>query len=47
MITAVGEWGKGRTFFIATDETWLWRRSFSEHYQDTFWCNVVHHLARR
>ena len=47
VIAAVGEWGRGRTFFIATEDTWLWRKAVGEYYQDTFWRNVVYHLARR
>ena len=47
VLAAVGTWGKGRTFFIATDETWLWRKLGGEYIQDRFWHNVVAHLAGR
>lgn len=47
VIAAVGKWGKGRTFFIASEDTWLWRKPHGEYYQDTFWRNVVYHLAHR
>ncbi len=33
VIAAVDTWGKGRTFFIASDETWLWRKPFGQYYQ--------------
>ncbi len=45
VIAAIGSYPRGRSFFIATDETWRWRLPFGEHYQDTFWRNVVRHLA--
>ena len=45
VIAAAGLYPRGRTFFMATDETWLWRKPFGEYYQDTFWRNVVRHLA--
>ena len=37
---------RGSTFFIATDETWIWRYPYGELYQDAFWRNVVRHLAQ-
>lgn len=37
---------RGNTFFIATDETWIWRYPYGELYQDAFWRNVVRHLAQ-
>jgi hypothetical protein len=37
---------RGTTFFIATDETWRWRDPYAETYMDTFWRNVVRHLAK-
>ncbi len=45
VIAAAGLYPRGRTFFMATDETWLWRKPFGEYYQDTFWRNVVRYLA--
>ncbi|HLQ39173.1 MAG TPA: hypothetical protein VK348_15290, partial [Planctomycetota bacterium] len=36
---------RGNTFFIATDETWVWRYPYGETYMDPFWRNVVRHLA--
>jgi uncharacterized membrane protein len=45
VIAAAARYGRGRTFFIATDETWRWRRPYGEKYQDRFWINVVRHLA--
>lgn len=44
-VATVGSYSRGRTFFMATDETWLWRKNFGEYYHDTFWRNVVRHLA--
>ena len=45
-IAVVGPVPRGQTFFIATDETWIWRDPYGEAYQDAFWRNVVRHLAR-
>lgn len=45
-IAVVGPHPRGHTFFIATDETWIWRDPYGETYQDAFWRNVVRHLAR-
>jgi hypothetical protein len=45
-IAVVGPHPRGRTFFIATDETWIWRDPYGETYQDAFWRNVVRHLAQ-
>ena len=44
-IAVAGMYPRGRTFFMATDETWRWRKPHGEYYQDTFWRNVVRHLA--
>lgn len=44
-LVAVSEYPRGRTFFIATDETWRWRKPHGELYQDLFWRNVVRYLA--
>ena len=44
-VATVGSYSRGRTFFMATDETWLWRKNYGEFYHDTFWRNVVRHLA--
>jgi hypothetical protein len=41
----VGPHPRGTTFFAATDETWVWRNPYGEAYMDTFWRNVVRHLA--
>jgi hypothetical protein len=45
-IAVIGPHPRGQTFFIATDETWIWRNPYGETYQDAFWRNVVRHLAR-
>ena len=44
-ILVVGEVPRGRTLFLATDETWRWRQPYGEKYHDPFWRNVVRHLA--
>ncbi|MEZ5963500.1 MAG: glutamine amidotransferase [Planctomycetota bacterium] len=44
-ILTLGEVPRGRTMFLATDETWRWRYIYGEKYQDVFWRNVVRHLA--
>lgn len=44
-ILTVGEVPRGRTLFLATDETWRWREPYGEKYHDPFWRNVVRHLA--
>ncbi|MBL9076540.1 MAG: VWA domain-containing protein [Planctomycetes bacterium] len=44
-IVTVGPYPRGTTFFIATDETWMWRDPYAETYMDAFWRNVVRHLA--
>jgi len=46
VIAAAAKYGKGRTFFIATDETWRWRKPYGEKYQDRFWLNVVRYLGQ-
>ncbi len=45
-LAVVGPHPRGNTFFIATDETWVWRYPYGELYQDAFWRNVVRHLAQ-
>jgi len=45
-IAVVGPVPRGQTFFMGTDETWIWRDPYGEAYQDAFWRNVVRHLAR-
>ena len=45
-IAVVGPYPRGTTFFIATDETWMWRDPYAETYMDAFWRNVVRHLAQ-
>ncbi|MEM7204275.1 MAG: hypothetical protein AAF628_28710 [Planctomycetota bacterium] len=45
VLAAASEYPRGRTFYIATDETWRWRKPFGEKYHDTFWRNSVRWLA--
>lgn len=44
-LLTVGEVPRGRTMFLATDETWRWREPYGEKYHDPFWRNVVRYLA--
>lgn len=46
-IAAVGSPGKGRTFFLATDDTWWWRRGQGVEFHQRFWHNVVRFLGGR
>ncbi len=46
VIAATGFYPRGRTFFIATDETWRWRKYYGELFHDRFWRNVVRFLAQ-
>lgn len=45
VIAATGFYPRGRTFFMATDETWRWRKYYGELFHDRFWRNVVRYLA--
>jgi len=44
-LLTLGEVPRGRTMFLATDETWRWRNQYGEKYHDPFWRNVVRYLA--
>ena len=46
VIAAMGSHGRGRTFFLATDETWRLRNPYGEVHYDTFWKNVLLALGR-
>ncbi len=41
-----GSYGEGPVFFSATDETWRWFHGFGARYFNSFWGNVIRHLAR-
>lgn len=45
VIAATSPFPRGHTFFLATDETWRWRKPYGEKYHDPFWRNVVRFLA--
>jgi hypothetical protein len=45
VLAATSYFPRGHTFFVATDETWRWRDPYGEKYYDSFWRNVVRHLA--
>ena len=36
VIAAIGPHGRGRTFFLAIDETWRWRNPYGARHFDTF-----------
>jgi hypothetical protein len=40
------QYGAGRTFFAATDETWRWRYHTGTPYFDTYWLQLVRYLSR-
>ena len=45
VIAAASFYPRGRTFFIATDETWRLRNPYGEKYHDPLWRNIVRNLA--
>jgi hypothetical protein len=45
-LAVVGNYPRGLTFYLATDETWRWRDPYAETYQDTLWRNIVRYLAQ-
>ena len=45
-LLVVGNYPRGTTMWIGTDETWRWRDPYAETYMDAFWRNVVRHLAQ-
>jgi uncharacterized membrane protein len=45
VIAVASHYPRGRTFFLATDETWHWRNPYGERHFDNFWRNVVRYLA--
>lgn len=38
--------GSGQVIYVATDETWRWRRGVGETYQERFWLQLLRFLAR-
>ena len=40
------QYGAGRTYFAATDETWRWRYHTGTPYFDTYWLQLVRYLSR-
>ena len=47
VLAAAGRYGQGRTVYVGTDATWMWRAFAGEQHQAAFWRNVVRHLAGR
>lgn len=45
-LVAVGRYGAGRVYYQGADDTWRWRRQEGEGFFDTYWIQVVRHLAR-
>jgi hypothetical protein len=45
VLAAVSYHPEGRSFFLGTDETWLWRFVYSDTYHERFWRNVIRYLA--
>lgn len=45
ILAATSYYPRGNTFFLATDETWRWRDPYGDRHYDSFWRNVVRHLA--
>jgi hypothetical protein len=39
-----GQYGGGKLFFQATDDTWRWRRHTGEFLHDSYWVQVVRYL---
>jgi len=44
-VLAVQSYGKGRTVYVGTDETWRWRLLKHGQYHRRFWYNLVDYLA--
>ncbi len=45
VLAAASHYPRGRTFVLASDETWRWRKPYGERYMDPFWRNTVRYLA--
>lgn len=45
-LVVVSQYGAGRLFFQATDDTWRWRRHTGELMHDSYWVQVVRTLMR-
>lgn len=45
VLAAAGSYPRGRTFFLAIDESWKMRNPYGEKHYDRFWRNIVRHLA--
>jgi uncharacterized membrane protein len=43
-LIVAGQYGGGRLFFQATDDTWRWRRHTGEFLHDSYWVQVVRFL---
>ena len=45
-LVVVGRYGAGRVLFVATDDTWRWRRHTGEFFHDTYWVQLCRMLMR-
>lgn len=45
VILATAFYPRGRTAFLATDETWRWRFRYMETYREPFWRSLIRYLA--
>jgi hypothetical protein len=47
VLTAAMPYGNGMVFYCGSDDTWLWREFFGDHYFYRFWSNVIRFTASR
>ena len=45
-LVVVGQYGAGKIYFQATDDTWRWRRHTGELLHDSYWVQVTRELMR-
>lgn len=45
-LLVTGRYGAGRLLFLATDDTWRWRRHTGELLHDSFWVHAMRELRR-
>ncbi len=46
-LVVLGRYGAGRVLFLATDDTWRWRRHTGEYLHDIFWVQLARSLVGR
>lgn len=47
VLTAAMPYGNGMSFYVGSDDTWLWRRWIGDHYFYRFWQNTLRFVASR